>query len=158
MSQTSEQRFFREISSLIDSEVKVVTTKKVYSGKLLGMERQGMSIVLGPAEDDEGNEFERIFIYGQHILEIIEMAKGFDLQALADEISKLFPKGQVQYYPDARSIVVLNKIKVTEFGVEGTGPLAESVRKVYNKFVEKIQFGPGAEAEIEEIEKTRRKR
>ncbi|MHA1143567.1 MAG: Lsm family RNA-binding protein [Candidatus Helarchaeota archaeon] len=158
MSQTSEQRFFREISGLIDAEVKVITANKVYSGTLLGMERQKMSICLGPAEDDEGNEFERIFIYGQHILEIIETAKGFDLQALTEEISKLFPKGQVQYFPDARSIMVLNKIKVTEFGVEGSGPLAESVRNVYNKFVEKMQFGPGAEAEIEEMEKFRKRK
>lgn len=157
LSQTAEQRFFREISGLIDSDVKVITAKKVYEGTLLGIERQRMSLCLGPATDDEGNEFERLFIYGHHILEIIELAKGFDLPALSEEISKLFPKGQVQYLPDARVVMVLNKIKVTEFGVEGSGPLAESVRNIFNKFVEKMQYGPGAEAEIEELEKFRKK-
>ena len=157
MSQTTEQRFYREISGLLNSDVKVITKNKIYEGTLLGIERQRMSICLGPAEDDEGNEYEKIFIYGQHILEIVETKRGFDLSSLSEEISKLFPKGQVQYLPEARSIMVLNKIKVTEMGVEGSGPLAESVRKVYNKYVEKMQLGAGAEAELEEIEKARRK-
>ena len=42
----------------------------------------------------------------------------------------------VKYYEEARVIVVANRVKVTEEGVvEGTGPIAERVRKIYEEYV-----------------------
>ncbi len=146
MSQTAESRFFKEMAGMLNSKIKVITSDKIYEGTFLGYDRKSMSVCLGSAEDDEGREYPKIIIYGSTILEIIETGKAFDLKALADDLSKLFPKGEVQYSPEARVIMVLNKIKVTEFGVEGSGPLAERVRNVYDRFLEERE----AEFEIEE--------
>ena len=105
-----------------------------------------MSVFLRDAEDDGGIEYPKIIIFGNTILEIIETGKAFDLKALAEDLDKLFPPGEVQYSPEARVIMVLNKIKVTEFGVEGSGPnpkvlgpLGERVKNVYDRFVEKLE-------------------
>lgn len=136
MSQTAESRFFKEMAGLLNSKIKVITKDKIYEGTFLGYDRNTMSVCLGSAESDTGVEYPKIIIYGNTILEIIETGKAFDLKALADDLSKLFPKGEVQYSPETRVIMVLNKIKVTEFGVEGSGPLSERIRNVYDKFIE----------------------
>ena len=139
MSQTAESRFFKEMAGMLNSKIKVITRDKIYEGTFLGYDRQSMSICLGAAEDDGGIEYPKIIIFGNTILEIIETGKAFDLKALADDLDKLFPKGEVVYSPEARVIMVLNNIKVTEFGVEGSGPLAERVKNVYDRFVEKLE-------------------
>jgi hypothetical protein len=42
----------------------------------------------------------------------------------------------VQSFPEASVLVVMNKIRVNETGViEGTGPAADRVRDIYNRFV-----------------------
>lgn len=146
MSQTAESRFFKEMAGLLNAKVKVITSDKIYEGTLLGWDRQSMSVCLDSAEDDEGREYPKIIIYGNAILELIETGRAFDLKALSDDLAKLFPKGEVQYSPEARVIMVLNKIKVTEFGVEGSGPLAERIRNVYERFLEEHE----SEDEIEE--------
>ncbi|MHA1298297.1 MAG: Lsm family RNA-binding protein [Candidatus Helarchaeota archaeon] len=147
MSQTAESRFFKEMAGMLNSIIKVITKDKIYEGTFLGYDRKSMSVCLGTAEDDEGREYPKIIIYGSSILEIIETGKAFDLKALAEDLDKLFPKGEVQYSPEARVIMVLNKIKVTEFGVEGSGPLAERVRNVYDRFVEQHEKGYELEEE-----------
>lgn len=147
MSQTAESRFFKEILGMLDSKIKVITAEKIYEGTFLGYERQSMSICLGGAEDDEGREYPKIIIYGSTILEIIETGKAFDLKALADDLSKLFPPGEIKYFPEARVIMVLNNIKVTEFGVEGIGPIAEKVQNVYDRFLEQHEKGYELEEE-----------
>ncbi|MFX0133441.1 MAG: Lsm family RNA-binding protein [Candidatus Hodarchaeota archaeon] len=146
MSQTAESRFFKEMAGLLNAKVKVITSEKIYEGTLLGWDRKSMSVCLGSAEDDEGREYPKIIIYGNTILELIETGRAFDLKALAEDLAKLFPKGEVQYSPEARVIMVLNKIKVTEFGVEGSGPLAERIRNVYERFLEEHE----SEVEVEE--------
>ncbi|MFX1474664.1 MAG: Lsm family RNA-binding protein, partial [Promethearchaeota archaeon] len=47
-----------------------------------------------------------------------------------------FPPGEVKFIEEAQVILVLNKVRVTEQGVEGTGPLADRIRRVYTRFVE----------------------
>ena len=136
------------MSGLLDAKIKVITKTKIYEGTLNGFDRNSMSIVLSNAEDDEGIEYQKIIIFGSNILELIETGKAFDLKALSDDLAKLFPKGEVTYSPEARSIMVLNKIKVTEYGVEGTGPLAERVRQVYDRFVEKLEQETISEEEM----------
>ncbi|MHA1783671.1 MAG: Lsm family RNA-binding protein [Candidatus Helarchaeota archaeon] len=148
MSSTAGSKFFKEMSGLLDAKIKVVTKTKIYEGTLLGFDRNTMSICLSNAEDDEGMDYQKIIIYGDNILELIETGKSFDLKALADDLAKLFPKGEVTYSSEARTIMVLNKIKVTEYGVEGTGPLAERVRQVYERFVEKLESGTISEEEM----------
>ncbi|MBS7622009.1 Lsm family RNA-binding protein, partial [Candidatus Bathyarchaeota archaeon] len=58
-----------------------------------------------------------------------------DMEEFARRLEEVFPK-MVRYIPEARVITVLERIRVTERGVEGTGPIADRVRSIFDKFVE----------------------
>jgi len=149
MSRVAEGRFFGEYTKMLNSRVKVITNTKTYDGALIGYDRDTMSICLKDATDNEGTVHSKIVIYGRTIHEIIETKKAFDLKRLAEDLQSLFPRGEVKLDTEADAIIVLNKIKVTEKGVQGSGPLAERVRNVYDKFIEQME---AEEAEEEEEE------
>ena len=134
---TGARHFFKELASLIGATVVVRTnTAKSLTGKMRGYDPSTLSVVLGNARDAEGNLYHRILITGHTILELVKTEDPFDLKGLAEQLETLFPPGEVRFLEDARVIVVLNKVRVTEEGVEGTGPLADRIRKVYTRFVE----------------------
>jgi hypothetical protein len=65
--------------------------------------------------------------------------KPFDLKALADRVEKVFPT-MVKLYEDKGFIWVMDKVKLTENGVvEGSGPAAERVQKVYEQFIGEVK-------------------
>ena len=67
--------------------------------------------------------------------QILAIEKPFDLRALSERLEKVFPT-LVKLYEDKGFIWVMEKIKVTEKGViEGSGPAAERVQKVYAQFM-----------------------
>ncbi len=148
MSRVAEGRFFSEFTKMLNSRVKVITDTKTYEGALIGYDRDKMAICLKEAQDFEGGVYSKIIIYGRTIHEIIETKKAFDLKRLAEDLQSIFPRGEVKLDTEADAIIVLNKIKVTEKGVSGSGPLAERVRNVYDRFIETME----AEAEAEEEE------
>jgi small nuclear ribonucleoprotein (snRNP)-like protein len=128
--------FFRELVSLIGSTVTITTTGgKEFVGEMRGYDPNSLSVCLGGAKDSEGKNFHRLIINGSRIEQIVRSEEPFDLRSLANEIQKIFPPGEVKYIEDARLIQVLDKIKVTESGVEGSGPLTERVRIIFDKFV-----------------------
>ncbi len=60
----------------------------------------------------------------------------FDLQGLADRLERVFPR-MVKPNETAGVIVVMDRIKVSSSGViEGTGPAADRVQKVYDEFMQ----------------------
>jgi small nuclear ribonucleoprotein (snRNP)-like protein len=118
----------------IDKNVKVVTTRgTAYDGKLVGFDPSTLSVVL---EDTSlGNEkYSRAVIRGEAISEILLKEKPFDMKGLSDRLSKLFPN-MVKYYEDAGFVTVMDRIRVTVEGVEGTGPMVDRVKKVYDQYV-----------------------
>ncbi|MFX1294159.1 MAG: Lsm family RNA-binding protein [Promethearchaeota archaeon] len=139
MSRVAEGRFFGEFTKMLNSRVKIVTNTTIYEGVLLGYDRTTMTICLKNAMDKKGNAFSKIIIYGQIIHEIIETKKAFDLKRLAEDLQSIFPRGEVKLDTEADAIIVLNKIKVTEKGVQGSGPLAERVRNVYDRFIDSME-------------------
>jgi len=149
MSRVAEGRFFGEFTKMLNSNVKIITDKKTYTGVLLGYDRETMALCLKDATDAEGNIYKKLVIYGRIISEIIETKKAFDLKRLAEDLQVMFPRGEVKLDNEADAIIVLNKIKVTERGVQGSGPLAERVRTVYDKFMETMEAG-GEEEVVEE--------
>jgi small nuclear ribonucleoprotein (snRNP)-like protein len=151
MSRVAEGRFFGEFTKMLNSNVKVITEKTTYTGVLLGYDRETMAICLKDATDAEGTIYKKLVIYGRIISEIIETKKAFDLKKLAEDLQVMFPRGEVKLDSEADAIIVLNKIKVTEKGVQGSGPLAERVRTVYDKFIESMEAG-GEEEVVEEGE------
>lgn len=137
---TASRKFFRELAAILESPVSVITEMdKKYSGILKGYDPNTLSICLANVKDDQGVYYHRIFLYGNKIAELLKSEEPFDLAGLAAELQKLFPPGEVKYIEEARIINVLNKIKVTEEGVEGVGPLAERVRKVFEAYYSEKQ-------------------
>ncbi len=135
MSTLSERRFMEELTSMIQKNVIVSTTLgKSYTGVLSGVEINTMSVCLTDAKDQDGKNTFKIIIYGGVISEIREIEKPFDLKGLAERLERVFPK--MVKVIDAGVILVMDKIRVTANGViEGTGPAAERVKKVYEEFI-----------------------
>ncbi|MDQ3882154.1 MAG: Lsm family RNA-binding protein, partial [Thermoproteota archaeon] len=66
--------------------------------------------------------------------EVRLMEKPFDFKALAERLSRVFP-GLVKVCEDVRAIIVMDKIKVTQAGIEeGSGLAADRVRAIYDEF------------------------
>ena len=60
----------------------------------------------------------------------------------SNRIAKIFPAGHVNYMREQNMISILNgKIKVDESGVQGEGPSAERIEKIYNQFVLDLKEG-----------------
>ena len=132
----AQRRFFTEVGALIDKTVNVVTLDgKSYTGSLMGVNPDNLSLCLAEAKDDKGKLVHRVFLNGSVVAQILAIEKPFDLKALADRLEKVFPT-LVKLYEDKGFIWVMDKIKVTEKGVaEGSGPAAERVQKVYDQFM-----------------------
>src|SRR3712207_7362679 len=62
------------------------------------------------------------------------MEKPFDFKALAERLSRVFP-GLVKIREDVGAIIVMDKIKVTQAGIEeGSGLAADRVKSIYDEF------------------------
>lgn len=136
----AQRKFFTEVTALMDKSVIVsTTTEKTYSGTLIGINPDTLSLCLGEAKDQEGKILHRVFLNGNIVAQILSVEKPFNIKALADRLEKVFPT-MVRLYEDKGFIWVMDKVKVTEKGVaEGTGPAAERVQKVYEQFISEIK-------------------
>lgn len=136
----AQRRFFTEVATLLDKRVTVATVNgKSYSGSLIGINPDNMSLCLSEAKDEEGQVLHRVVLNGSVVAKIFAVEKPFDLKALAKRLEKVFPT-MVRLYDDKGFIWVMEKIKVTEKGVvEGTGPAAERVQKVYGQFISEMK-------------------
>ncbi len=132
----AKRKFSGEIAALLDKMVMVVTTDgRKYNGNLAGIDPETLSLCLSEAKDDKGTYLHRAFLNGSIIAQIFTVEKPFDLKALSERLEKVFPT-MIRLYEDKGFIWVMEKVKVTEKGVvEGSGPAAERVQKVYDLFV-----------------------
>jgi len=132
----AQRRFFTEVGSLIDKSVMVLTVDgKSYTGSLVGVNPDNLSLCLAEAKDEKGRVIHRVFLNGNVVAQILAVEKPFNLKALAERLEKVFPT-LVKLYEDKGFIWVMDKIKVTEKGViEGAGPAAERVQKVFDQFL-----------------------
>lgn len=135
-----ERRFIIEVTSLIDKTVSVVTIDgKTYVGTLVGIDPSSLSLCLADAKDDKGRSLSKIVVSGSRVAEIFSVEKPFDLKGLAERLERVFPK-MVKLYEKEGFIWVMDRIKVTQDGVvEGSGPAAERVQKIYEQFIREIR-------------------
>lgn len=136
----AKRNFYGEIGSLIEKSVMVITVEgKKYSGILSGINPDTLSLSLSEAKDEEGKTIHKLFINGSILGKILTIEKPFDLKALSQRLEKVFPT-MIKLYEDQGFIWVMEKIKVTEKGVvEGSGPIAERVNRVYSIFVKEAK-------------------
>jgi len=136
----AQRKYFTEVSALADKNVIVMTTSgKKFTGILIGINPDNLSLCLSEAKDEEGRILHRVFLNGNIVAHIFAVEKPFDLKALAERLEKVFPT-MVRLYEDKGFIWVMDKVKLTEKGVvEGSGPAAERVQKVYDLFMGEVK-------------------
>jgi len=133
----AQRRLFRELTDLIDKPIMIVTVDdQSFTGTLLGVDPETLTLCLADVKDKDGKTIHRVFLNGKTVSRIVTVEKPFDLKALAKRLEKVFPTMVDTSNVDKGFIWVMGKIKVTEKGVvEGTGPAAERVKRVYDLFI-----------------------
>ena len=136
MSSLPDRRFMEEITSLLQKIVTVMTPDgKSYTGVLAGVDSHSLNVCLVEAKDNSGRVLHKVFLNGDKIAEMSSSVKPFALQALADRLERVFPR-MIKVSEAAGVILVMDRIRVSEKGIlEGSGPAAERVQKVYDEFI-----------------------
>ena len=134
MSSILFRKFSEEMVGMIGKRVAAETADgKVYQGVLLGIDDK-LNIIVDNIGGVDSHVY-KVVLNGAFVKEIRLVEKPFDLKALSDRLSKVFP-GLVRLREDIGAIVVMDKIKVTEQGVaEGVGLAVDRVKAVYDEFV-----------------------
>jgi small nuclear ribonucleoprotein (snRNP)-like protein len=124
--------FGEESIQFLGKKVSIETSdKKTYDGTLIGINER-LDVIL---KDLETSGIIKIIINGSFVKEIRLMEKPFDLKALSERFSRVFP-GLVKVREDVGAIIVMDKIKVTQNGIEeGTGLAADRIKAIYDEFV-----------------------
>ncbi|MCJ7634872.1 Lsm family RNA-binding protein [Candidatus Bathyarchaeota archaeon] len=143
MADTGRRMYFEEFSKLLRRNVTVVTTDgRKYSGNLEGYNPETMSVCLINVKDDKGKETPNIFFSGNMVSQVFVSERPFNMKGLSERLEKVFPK-MVKFYEDAGVIVVMDRIRVGPNGIlEGTGPMAERVQRVYDEFMRETKTQP----------------
>lgn len=138
-----EKKLINELINLIDKSVTVkLVDGRYYEGILLGIDlsdKLTLHLVLGSARDSDGNSYYRVVIHGSRLSEIISKEQPlFDPNEFSSYItSKLnLPPGSIKVLKDANMVVVYDKYKISEGGVEGSGPLASKLYSLYQEYME----------------------
>ncbi|MCS4537773.1 MAG: Lsm family RNA-binding protein [Thaumarchaeota archaeon] len=137
MSSIMFRKFGEELIGMVGKKIIALTSDgKVYQGVLLGIDEKLNVIIDNPTG---GENAYKVILNGAYLKEIKLVEKLFDLKALSDRLSRVFP-GLVRLRDDIGAIVVMDKIKVTEQGVaEGVGLAADRVKAVYDEFVKETK-------------------
>lgn len=129
--------FQREINQMIN-EVVIVELKngQKIKGILKAVLPDNLSIVLGDVA--LGSEkYSSVIFSGDSISAIYLKKFKLDLDELRLMLEKVFPR-MIIYRREQGVIIVMNKIRVTESGIEGErGPVYERVKRVYEEFMAK---------------------
>lgn len=135
------RRAIYDINSLLDKNVTVrLTNNRIYTGQLTSFETSPFIITLTNAKDNDNNRFYKVIINGNLISEILVQSQPlFNPKEFAEIVQKSLNLRQadIKVYEEAGIIVILDKIKVSENGVEGSGPMAQRVYDLYNEYIEK---------------------
>ncbi len=133
--------FNKELADLKGKYITVVSISgKSFNGMLKAWNPDTFDICLANVNEAKNNYF-KVFLRGPTISEILISEQPFNLHALALELRERLNllEADVKVFDDARIIQVLNKVKVNEKGVEGTGPVADRVRAVFDSFMETLE-------------------
>jgi len=145
MSSLPDRRFMEEVSSFLQKIVTVSTVDgKSFTGVLVGMDSHTLNVCLSEVKDESGHVVHRLLLNGDKVTQIFSSERPFNLQALADRLERVFPR-MVRVSEGAGIIVVMDRIRVSEKGIlEGSGPAAERVQKVYDEFTRSAAQPPAS--------------
>jgi small nuclear ribonucleoprotein (snRNP)-like protein len=126
------RRFAEESAQFLGKKVSIETSdNKIYSGILTGFNER-FDLIL---DNVDSQQIQKLMINGQFVKEVKLLERPFDLKALSERLSRVFP-GLVKIREDVGAIIVMDKIKVTESGIEeGSGLAATRVKAIYDEFL-----------------------
>jgi small nuclear ribonucleoprotein (snRNP)-like protein len=126
------RKFAEESIQFLGKKVSIETSdNKNYSGVLVGLSER-FDLIL---DNVDSPNIQKLMVNGLFVKEIKLLERPFDLKALADRLSRIFP-GLVKIRDDVGAIIVMDKIKVTEYGLEeGSGLAASRVKAIYDEFI-----------------------
>lgn len=128
------REFLLELGTLLNKRVRVILDNgRNYKGILRGIQDSSLNLVLADAQSDDGDHF-RVFLTGHNICEITLAEEPFDLAGLAKELAQQFQLHNVKVVEEAGIIRVLDRFTVSEEGVQGSGPIAEKIKKIFYKY------------------------
>ena len=142
LSSAADRKFSEELALLLQKSVVVETNSgKRYTGILSGVDTDTLTLCISDCTDESGKIVHKLFITGRSIAQMYSVERPFALQALADRLERVFPR-MVRVVEGAGVIVVMDKIRLSEKGlIEGSGPAAERVQKVYEEFMKEHPKG-----------------
>ena len=142
MSSAADRKFSEELALLLQKPIVVETNSgKRYTGILSGVDTDTLTVCISECTDESGKTVHRLFITGHSIAQMYSVEKPFALQSLADRLERVFPR-MVRIVEGAGVIVVMDKIRLGEKGIiEGSGPAAERVQRVYDEFMKEQSKG-----------------
>jgi small nuclear ribonucleoprotein (snRNP)-like protein len=133
LSSLTFRRFGEELNTFVGKQVAVSTTDgKEYAGTLMGVD-ENLSIILDKVTGAGENVF-KVALNGTNVRELKLTAKPYDFKALGERLNRSFP-GLVSIREDIGVIIVMDKIKVTDKGVEGTGLAADKAKTIYDEYM-----------------------
>jgi small nuclear ribonucleoprotein (snRNP)-like protein len=132
MSALTNRKFNEEMLQFVGKKVSVETSdRKNYDGVMAAVDEK-LNVVI---DNVEGKGILKLIINGSFVKEVKLLEKPFDLKGLAERLGRVFP-GLVKIREDVGAIIVMDKIKVTQAGVEeGVGLAANRVKAVYDEFM-----------------------
>ncbi len=137
---TATKKLIGELGSMLGKRVLVrLTNGKSYEGILAGFDHPEVNVILLNVHDQDGATYPKVFVRGSVVSEIIAMETPlFDPKEFAEYITRKLNLhvGDAKPYPDAGIVVVLNNIRVSEKGVEGSGPLANKINSLLEEYLE----------------------
>jgi small nuclear ribonucleoprotein (snRNP)-like protein len=142
LSSVADRKFSEELALLLQKSIVVETNSgKRYTGILSGVDTDTLTLCISDCTDESGKTVHKLFITGRSIAQMYSVERPFALQALADRLERVFPR-MVRVVEGAGVIVVMDKIRLSEKGlIEGSGPAAERVQKVYEEFMKEHPKG-----------------
>jgi len=134
-----------ELSKALDKKVTVrLADGKTYVGRLLSFDQNMLHLVLGDVESSDGAKYYRVIIHGSRVSEIIIQEQPvFNAEEFAQLLqAKLGLRPDViKILYDINALVIYDRIKVSEAGVEGSGSLAQKIYELYVEYMESKKKG-----------------
>lgn len=141
MNMSSGRRVYSDLNNLIDKVVIVKTVNgKTYIGQLYAYELTPFIISLTNVKDENNNIYYKLIINGNLISEmIVKNPPLFEPREFAEivERSLNLRPGDIKVYEETGVVTILERIKVSQNGVEGSGPMAQRIYDIYTDYLNK---------------------
>jgi len=135
----ASRKLVSELSGMIDKKVKVILSDgRHYEGVLIGFDHPSLNLLIQNAVDNNGVKYPKVVIKGDRVSEIlISEIPLFDPEEFKDFLlhEMKIAEHLVRVIPEARIIEVQGRYRVSEKGVEGVGPMAETLYSLWKKYI-----------------------